>query len=114
MLRDLHGQLHFVQQIQRVDTEGVQPLQALRDESYTKLDPFSGKVNGEIGLEEMKKALAVEEIVGKHHKRIRRKRGMADEQAKKAQDWNILGQAGKRLGRYFVVESEREGEKDVS
>lgn len=105
MLRDLHAQLHFVKQIQRVNTEGVEPLQALRGEN--KSIQSDGKVQGEIGLDEMRNALAAEEVVGKHHKRIRRRKNLIDEEAKKAEDWDVLGQAGKKVGRYFVVESER-------
>jgi aspartyl/glutamyl-tRNA(Asn/Gln) amidotransferase C subunit len=33
MLRDLKDQVHFVKQIQKVDTTGVQPLVAIRDET---------------------------------------------------------------------------------
>lgn len=110
MLHDLHAQLHFVKQIQRVNTDGVEPLQALRDESgFAQSD---GKVRGEIGLEEMRDALAAEEVVGRHHKRIRRRKKLVDEEAKKAEDWDVLGQAGKKVGRYFVVESERTKDKD--
>src|SRR3954454_3409908 len=33
MLKTLHSQLHFVRDIQSVDTEGVEPLQSIRDET---------------------------------------------------------------------------------
>jgi len=117
MLRDLHAQLHFVRQIQSVDTEGVEPLRALRDENLFRINDELGmkgrKLGGEIGLTEMKEALAAEEVVGKYHKRIRRRKGVVDEEARRAEDWDILGQAGKRVGRYFVVESGREKDKDA-
>lgn len=105
MLRDLHSQLHFVRQIQDVDTEGVEPLEAIRDESE------AAQRENEIGFESLKEAFEGEEVVGRYHKRIRRKKGVVDEEAKRAEDWDVLGQAGKRVGRYFVVESGRAGEE---
>jgi Asp-tRNA(Asn)/Glu-tRNA(Gln) amidotransferase C subunit len=96
MLKTLSSQLHFVKEIQKADTTGVQPLQSLRDETA------QGEQEAELGLEALKDALAAEEVRGKFHPRIRRRRDAA--QTVKKDEWNVLGSAGKKTGRYFVVE----------
>jgi len=98
MLRDLRSQLHFVKAIQQVDTTGAEPLRTIRDET------IEAEKENEITLDSMKEALADEEVVGKHHKRIRR-RHVVNEEMSKAENWDVLGQAPKKVGRYFVVES---------
>jgi aspartyl/glutamyl-tRNA(Asn/Gln) amidotransferase C subunit len=98
MLRDLKAQLHFVKAIQAVDTTGVEPMQAIRDQTAR------AKEENVITLESMREALANEEVVGRHHRRIRRRQGDVSD-AKAVEDWDVLGQAKKRVGRYFVVES---------
>ena len=96
MLKTLSSQLHFVQEIQKANTTGVQPLQSLRDETA------QGEREAELGLEALKEALAAEDVRGKFHLRIRRRRDAA--QTVKKDEWNVLGSAGKKTGRYFVVE----------
>lgn len=96
MLKTLSSQLHFVQEIQKADTTGVQPLQSLRDETA------QGEQDAELGLEALKEALAAEDVRGKFHPRIRRRRDGA--QSVKKDEWSVLGTAGKKTGRYFVVE----------
>jgi Asp-tRNA(Asn)/Glu-tRNA(Gln) amidotransferase C subunit len=96
MLKVLSSQLHFVKEIQKADTTGVQPLQSLRDETA------QGEQDAELGLEALKEALAAEDVRGKFHPRIRRRRD--DAQSTKKDEWNVLGTAGKKTGRYFVVE----------
>jgi Asp-tRNA(Asn)/Glu-tRNA(Gln) amidotransferase C subunit len=95
MLTTLSSQLHFVKEIQKADTTGVEPLQSLRDETA------EGEQNAELGLEALKEALAAEDVRGKFHPRIRRRR---DRVEVKKDEWNVLGTAGKKTGRYFVVE----------
>ncbi|KAF2803606.1 uncharacterized protein BDZ99DRAFT_167589 [Mytilinidion resinicola] len=97
MLDTLSSQLHFVREIQEVDTQGVQPLRAIRDETSA-----AGKEQ-EITMETLKDALAQEDIIGKHHKRIRRRTDKID--AKDAEDWDVLGYAERKSGKYFVVDS---------
>lgn len=98
MLSTLSSQLHFVKDVQNVDTTGIEPLRSLRDETT------QGEKEAELGLEALKDALGKEEIRGKHHKRIRRKReGVQDDK------WDVLGTASKKVGRYFVVEGGKEG-----
>jgi Asp-tRNA(Asn)/Glu-tRNA(Gln) amidotransferase C subunit len=96
MLKTLSSQLHFVKEIQEADTTGVQPLQSLRDETA------QGEQDAELGLEALKEALVAEDVRGRFHPRIRRRRG--DPQSTKKDEWNVLGTAGKKTGRYFVVE----------
>jgi Asp-tRNA(Asn)/Glu-tRNA(Gln) amidotransferase C subunit len=95
MLKTLSSQLHFVKEIQKADITGVEPLQSLRDETA------EGEQNSELGLEALKEALAAEDVRGKFHPRIRRRR---DRVEVKKDEWNVLGTAGKKTGRFFVVE----------
>jgi Asp-tRNA(Asn)/Glu-tRNA(Gln) amidotransferase C subunit len=96
MLSTLSSQLHFVKTIQQVDTSNVQALRSLRDETA------EGEKEAELGLDALRGALEQEEIRGKHHKRIRRKPTVKGQDGNAA--WDVLGNATKRTGRYFVVE----------
>ncbi|KAF1929185.1 uncharacterized protein M421DRAFT_60812 [Didymella exigua CBS 183.55] len=98
MLDTLAAQLHFVGEIQRVDTTGVRPLRAIRDETKRAEEEQT------IGLGTLKEALAREKTVGEWHRRIQRDATPVD--AKDAEDWDVLGSAEKKAGKYFVVESE--------
>ena len=95
MLRTLGSQLHFVKQIQEVDTTGIEPFRSLRDETA------AGEQESELDMAAMKEALASEVVRGKHHKRIRRNR---ESSAKHGEKWDVLGTADRKVGRYFVVE----------
>lgn len=99
MLDTLAAQLHFVGQMQQVDTTGVKPLRAIRDETA------AAEREQAITLDTLKEALAQEEIVGKHYKRIQRNPDMVD--ATEVENWDVLGSAKRKVGNYFVVESER-------
>lgn len=100
MLKTLASQLHFVRAIQTVDTSSVKPLHSLRDETR------EGREQATIGLAEVKDALANEEIVGKHHKRLRRKVMPRDAQGR--EKWDVLSTAETKAGRYFVVEKDKD------
>jgi Asp-tRNA(Asn)/Glu-tRNA(Gln) amidotransferase C subunit len=102
MLGTLAAQLHFVGEIQQVDTEGIKPLRAIRDETV------AAEKEQTITLETLKDALANEQIIGKHYKRIQRKTDFVD--AKDVENWDILGSAERKQGRFFVVESELQQE----
>ena len=95
MLKTLSSQLHFVKDIQSVDTTGIEPLRSIRDETA------AGRKQAEIGLDALKDAFAQEDVVGQFHKRIRRRR---DAERPVQQKWDVLGNAVKKTGRYFVVE----------
>jgi Asp-tRNA(Asn)/Glu-tRNA(Gln) amidotransferase C subunit len=99
MLDTLAAQLHFVGEIQRVDTTGVKPLRAIRDETTAAEEEQT------IGLDTLKEALAKEKTIGKWHRRIQRDTTLVD--AKDVEDWDVLGSAEKKAGRFFFVESER-------
>jgi len=99
MLETLSAQLHFVGEIQRVDTTGVVPLSAIRDET------LAHETAQTITLDTVKSTLDDEEVVGQHYKRIKTKRDEVN--AKEVEDWDVLGHAERKVGRYFVVESER-------
>ncbi|OTA57264.1 hypothetical protein K449DRAFT_140716 [Hypoxylon sp. EC38] len=106
MLRTLESQLHFVRAIREVDTTGVEPLRAIRDETAQGLREQT------IGLEQLKEALANEDIVG-HARRPRRRRGgIGGVSGQKegevrgdpeVEGWDVLGNASETAGRYFVV-----------
>jgi Asp-tRNA(Asn)/Glu-tRNA(Gln) amidotransferase C subunit len=102
MLDSLHSHLHFVTHIRSVDTTNISPLQSLRDETAT------GIKGQEIGLEDLIDAFSKEEVKGKYYKRIRRRQEDAEE-GESAQNWNVLGSATKKVGRFFVVEGGKEG-----
>jgi Asp-tRNA(Asn)/Glu-tRNA(Gln) amidotransferase C subunit len=104
MLKTLHSQLHFVKDIQKVDTEGVEPLQSIRDETEEGIKDIT------IGMKELEEAFEKEEIKGRN-KRPRRKRGEAVG-TKGVEDWDVLGTAGEKVelagGKFFVVRSGKE------
>jgi hypothetical protein len=131
MLATLSSQLHFVRAIQGVDTTGVAPLRAIRDETALGLREQT------IGLGEMREALDAEDVVG-HARRPRRRRSETQQprntdsavleegapitgtdaareqrstQKKKIvpreeEHWDVLAGASETAGgRYFVVRS---------
>lgn len=102
MLSTLHAQLHFVRAIQQVDTAGVKPLYAIRDETR------AGLAEASVGLETraIREALAGEEAAGRC-RRPRRRRN--EEKGADEAGWDVLGQAKERVGRYFVVRSGKPG-----
>jgi hypothetical protein len=109
MLATLHSQLHFVRDIQSVNTDGVEPLQSIRDETP------EGEKEATIGLEDLRSALAKERRVGRmgRPRRIRYdgEVGVTKTRGRKrnAEDWDVLGSAGETVSvgkaRYFVVRS---------
>ncbi|KAF2851005.1 hypothetical protein T440DRAFT_77061 [Plenodomus tracheiphilus IPT5] len=99
MLDTLAAQLHFVGKIQEVDTTGVAPLRALRDETKQAEEEQT------ISLNTLKEALSKEKVIGVHHKRIQRDTTSVD--ARDVENWDVLGSAERKSGSYFVVESER-------
>lgn len=98
MLSTLSSQLHFVKDIQAVDTTGVEPLRSLRDGTA------QGEAQAELGVEALKDAFEKESVRGRYHKRIRRNIDVAE---KKTRDWDPLATAQKKVGRFFVVEGEK-------
>lgn len=77
----------------------MKPLRAIRDETA------ASEQEQTITLETLNGALAKEKIIGKYHKRIQRDTTPID--ASNVEDWDVLGSAQRKVGKYFVVESER-------
>lgn len=98
MLDTLAAQLHFVGKMQQVDTTGIKPLRAIRDET------MAGEEEQTVTLETLKDALGKEKTIGHHHKRIQRDTTPVD--AKNVEDWDVLGSTERKAGRYFVVDSQ--------
>jgi Asp-tRNA(Asn)/Glu-tRNA(Gln) amidotransferase C subunit len=98
MLLTLSSQLHFVEEIQKVDTTDVEPLRAIRDETG------SAEKESEVTLERLKEAFAQEDMVGKHYKRIRRRQERPSP-PNNPEDWQPLHHAQSKVGKYFVVDS---------
>ncbi|PHH65144.1 hypothetical protein CDD81_3275 [Ophiocordyceps australis] len=101
MLATLRHQLLFVHAVQRVDTAGIEPLAAIRDETAQGLGEAT------IGLDHVQPALDAE-IPRGHYGRPRRPRHDSNTAPKAQVDeekWDPLALASKRVGKYFVVES---------
>jgi Glu-tRNAGln amidotransferase C subunit len=102
MLKTLESQIHFVREIQKVDTTGVEPLRAIRDESPEGIQEQT------ITLADLQEHLDAEEIVGRngHIKR----RVKEDPEAKEVEDWDPFAMSEgqeKNKGRYFFVRKEK-------
>ncbi|KAJ6441975.1 orotidine 5'-phosphate decarboxylase [Purpureocillium lavendulum] len=95
MIATLQSQLQFVRAVQRVDTTGVEPLRAIRDETD------EGVREQTITLKDLQYALDKEQLVG-HYKRPKRVREKVESDAEK---WDPLATASTKAGKYFVVDS---------
>lgn len=76
-------------------------LRAIRDETA------AAEKENTITMNTLKDALGKEDVVGKHYKRIKR-RHEPPADAKGAEDWDVLGHASRKSGRFFVVDSSKE------
>lgn len=94
MLKDLESQLQFVRAIQEADTDGVEPLVSLRDETVEAAKEC------EITVDTLKEDLAKETVTGV------RGRITTSGRAKKedAEDWDALACAPKTVGRYIALD----------
>jgi Asp-tRNA(Asn)/Glu-tRNA(Gln) amidotransferase C subunit len=102
MLKTLESQIHFVREMQKVDTTGVEPLRAIRDETT------EGIKEQTIMLADLQEYLDAEEVVGRNG-RVKR-RPKEDPEAREAEDWDpfaISEGQGKNKGRYFFVRKEK-------
>ncbi|PNY28483.1 Uncharacterized protein TCAP_01574 [Tolypocladium capitatum] len=95
MITTLQNQLQFVRAVQRVDTAGVEPLSAIRDETDEAVRANT------VGLEDLREVLNREARVG-HYKRPRRVKEKVEAEA---EQWDALSTASRKAGKYFVVES---------
>lgn len=98
MIETLESQIHFVKEIQLVDTTGVEPLPRIRDETS------DGVREHTIGIDQLKEHLAKEFTSGRRGK-IERILGLKNERPDgEIWDGKALGSATKTKGDYFVVE----------
>lgn len=97
MLKTLESQIHFVKEIQRIDTAGIPPLRSIRDESAEAVQEAS------IGLDNLKEAFGKERKVGRS-KKIERAHPEKNIPPDDAWDGNALNTASKRIGKYFIVD----------
>lgn len=98
MIDVLQSQLHFVRDIQAVDTANLAPLRSIRDETAEGLREVA------VGIEQVSAALSEEAMIG-HSRRPRRQR--KSENAK-IDNWDILSTASRKAGKYFIVKSGKE------
>lgn len=100
MMSTLAAQLHFVKEMQKVNTTGVEPLRAIRDET------LQAEKEQEITLDTLSDAMAQEEVVGKFYRRIRRKPDLAKPN-RQPDHWDPLQHSQKKSGKFFVVNSSK-------
>ncbi|KAI9791875.1 MAG: hypothetical protein M1816_003420 [Peltula sp. TS41687] len=99
MLQTLSSQLHFVKKIQSVDTTDVEPLRSIRDETQEAIRENT------LTVEKLRHAFDKEEVKGWTRRIERKKSLVSDPETKRAEDWDVLGQAKRKVGRFFVVET---------
>ncbi len=103
MIDTLHSQLHFVRDIQSVNTDGVEPLMSIRDETE------EGIKEATITMDSLKEAFGREEIVGSWLRRPRRKVRAKIRKAMEFENWDPLVTASEVVERggekFFVVRS---------
>lgn len=104
MITTLQSQLRFVRAVQNVDTKGVEPLRAIRDETE------DGIREATIGLDDLKEVLDKEAKVG-YYQRARRIKGERLEEA--AEKWDALGAASRRAGKFFVVDAGKKQKEEA-
>lgn len=100
MIKDLQSQLHFVKAIQKVNTDGVKPLQSIRDETRR------AELENTITVQSLKDEFDKEVVVGRRGRITKAEVPPCD--AEGVEDWDPLAQAPKKLGRYFVVETDKD------
>lgn len=95
MLKDLETQLQFVRAIQQADTEEVEPLVSIRDETA------EAEKEDEITLETLKPDFAKEKVSG-----IRGRITRSEPVEREAdEDWDALACAPKTVGRYIALDN---------
>lgn len=101
MIATLQSQLHFVDAVQRVNTDGVEPLRAIRDETKQGIQERT------FTLDSLRDVLSKESLVG-HYKRPKR---VKETVKSEAENWDALSTASKKAGKYFVVEAKKAEDK---
>ena len=98
MLATLHSQLRFVQAVQKVDTNGVTPLAAIRDETNTPRDEHT------VTLDKLREEFGKEEQIGVL-RRVIRKQDTAPCASLEVGAWDPLESAPSTKGRYISISS---------
>lgn len=101
MIKDLEAQLQFVQAITKLDTEGVEPLKCIRDETE------QGERESMITVESLREEFDKEVVLG-NRGRICRRKDVPPVEEEDMEDWDPLDQAPKKVGRYFVVDTDND------
>lgn len=99
MLQTLESQIHFVKEIQRVDTTDIPPLRSIRDETEEAMRENT------IGLSALKPTLDRETRVGRTRRIQRQKADRLEHPDGETWDGDALRSANKKMGKYFVVQS---------
>ena len=102
LIGNLKAHLRFVQAIQKVNTDGVEPLQMIRDETEE-----AQKLNT-VTMDTLKAEFEKEELVG--GRGMIRKKARTEEPGTEAttETWNPLSHASKTQGPYFVVDTAKD------
>ena len=95
MIKDLESQLQFVRAIQVVDTEGVEPLVGIRDETA------DAEKDHEVTLQTLKADLAKETVSGVRGRITKRGKVKRED----VEDWDALACAPKTVGRYIALDN---------
>lgn len=98
MLGTLRAQLHFVRDVQSVDTRGVEPLRSIRDETA------AGVAESTVTLDTLREALSRETAVG-YRRRPRRVKGAQERGQTEEERLVEAATLERRDKRYFVVAS---------
>lgn len=93
--KSLERQLHFVRNIQSVDTSGVEPLQSIRDETHQAMQERV------VGLKQLRGALQQEKTFG--HRKRPKKLERKNNETNHREEWNIPSTASQKTGNYFLV-----------
>jgi len=103
MIDVLQSQLLFVRDIQSVDTQGVEPLRSIRDETE------AGLKEATIGVDQLCDALSQEVAFGRSRRPRRRKH--TEKASPEVEGWIPLQTASQTTGPYFVVRSGKNKDK---
>ncbi len=100
MLRHMTSHIHFVREVQQVDTQDASALRSIRVETDSA---FS---DNQISIDSVKDALLSEETSGRHFMQIRRRIASTSDYKSNGGP-KIMDSAERKSGNYFVVDRER-------
>ena len=102
LTEDLRAHLRFVQAIQKVDTDGVKPLQMIRDETKEAERLHT------ITIDSLKEEFEKEEVVGSRGRIRKRSIEKEPNPLVERASWDPLSHAGKTHGPYYVVNTAKD------